>query len=101
MKYISNHFAENISLEDLARSTDPAGLLAGRLLILESRQPGEAYAAMIRQAGAAIAEQRRQPQFASLPDSAADADEDRVRGLLLRAGMAVLEGLLAQKAGPP
>jgi hypothetical protein len=98
---VLNDSQPDISLEDLARSSDPAGLLAGRLLVLETRQPAEAYDAMIRQAGPAIAEQRDQPQFASLPDGGQAGCAEHVRGLLLRAGMAVLEGLLAQKEARP
>jgi len=87
----------DIPLEEIARSSDPAGLLARRLILLESREPSEDYQRLIRNAGRAIEERRSQPVFASLPDSTAGQTEEQIRETLIGAGTVVLDSLLAQR----
>lgn len=87
----------DVSLEDLARSNDPAGLLAQRLVLLESRQPIDDYRAIIADARDAIEAQSSAPTFASLPDVAGPMSEEQVRSVLLKAGLAALDQMLAQK----
>lgn len=87
----------DVPLEDIAKSTDPAGLLARQLILLETRQPTEDYQRLVRDAGLAMQERRSQPVFASLPDSTAGQTGEQVRSTLIRAGTAVLDILLAQR----
>ncbi|MDP6546559.1 MAG: DNA repair exonuclease [Phycisphaerae bacterium] len=87
----------DLSLEDLAGSNDPAGLLAGRLLLLDRKTPEEPYLELIAAARRAIQEQRSGSVFASLPDSTDRSDDEEVRGMLVKAGLTMLDHLLAQK----
>ena len=87
----------DLSLEDIARSRDPAGLIAQRLILLKRREPLEAYQDMIRKVGNSIEECRSSPVFASLPDSAEQVTDERVRAALMKAGLTILDSLLAQK----
>ncbi len=101
-----DYFAEKVewdatrpdhSLDDLARSTDPVGLLARRLLALERREPAEWYERLIRHGRTTMEEQRRSVAYLALDDSAQPADEEQVRQTLLRAGFAMLDEFIAQK----
>ena len=87
----------DIPLEEVAGSSDPAGLLARRLILLETREPSEDYERLIRDVGRVTGERRSQPVFASLPDSTAGQTEEQIRATLMSAGMAVLDDLLAQR----
>jgi DNA repair protein SbcD/Mre11 len=87
----------DVSLGDLARSNDPAGLLAQQLVLLESRQPIDDYRAIIADARDAIEAQSSVPTFASLPDIAGPMSEEQVRSMLLKAGLTALDQMLAQK----
>ena len=87
----------DMPLENIAGPSDPAGLLARHLILLETRQPSEDYQRLIRDAGFAMEERRSQPVFASLPDSTAGQTEEQIRSTLIRAGTAVLDSLLAQR----
>ena len=87
----------DLALEETARSKDVAGLLAQRILILESREPPEDCQRLINEAKRPIEQSRSISQFAALPDSAEALDEEQIRDLLLRAGHKALDELLAQK----
>jgi len=87
----------DLDLEDIARANDPAGLLARRLLLVDRGAPEEPYLDLIRAAGRAIGQQRSGSVFASLPDSTEQPGGEDVRGMLMKAGLNVLDRLLAQK----
>ena len=87
----------DISLEDIARSADPAGLLARRLLILERRDPPEHYRRFVQESRRQTEESRSSPQFSPLPGRGEPAREEEVRDLLIKAALRILVELLAQK----
>ena len=87
----------DVALEELARSSDPAGLLAQRLLVLDRREPTDAYQDLLANAREAITAQLPVTVFASLPGSGEPLADDDVRDALLRSGFNALDQLLAQK----
>ena len=87
----------DVDLAELARSSDPAGLLAQRLLVLDNREPGEACRDLLAQAREAIAAQIPTTVFASLPNVGEPLTDNEVREALLRSGFRALDELLAQK----
>jgi len=87
----------DLPLEDIARSNDPAGLLAKRLLLLDRQTPDESYHELIRAARQSIQRQRSSSVFASLPDSTDQPTDEEVRGMLRNVGLTMLDHLLAQK----
>ncbi len=89
------------SLDDLARSSDPAGLLARRLLTLERREPAAAYESVMRRGRRAVEEERKLSAYLILDDAMQPPDDEHVRQTLLRAGFAVLDELMAQKEAAP
>ncbi|NLF32715.1 MAG: DNA repair exonuclease [Planctomycetes bacterium] len=89
----------DVALEALARADDPAGLLARRLLVLDARQPREAYEAMLAEARRAVADAWSSMVFSSLDDGAEPLTDEKVRQALLRSGFDALDRLLAQKEG--
>ena len=91
-----NQSRPDISLTQLARAPDPAGLLAQRILVLRDRAPTDTYAALIGRARGPIQEPRARPSFAPLAD-ATELSDDAIRHLLIRAGYGILEDLLAQR----
>ena len=100
LETIEDHSRADIPLEDVARASDPAGLLARRLLLLERRSPEEAYRQLLRQGRAAIERAGGEAAFAGLDDDAALTDQ-HVEQQLVRAGLWLLEELLAQKEPAP
>lgn len=82
-------------LDALARSADPVGLLARKLLLLQGRGGPEARAALLRAAGRRLAEvpQRRHLSATGAPPP----DDGRVAVLLESAALDALDALLAQK----
>jgi len=88
------------ALEDIARTGDPAGLLARRLLILDSRAPVESYDELIDSGQKAIQKRRSAAVFASLDDGAEAPGREDVRDMLTRSGLKMLDSLLAQKEDP-
>ena len=94
---IENRSRPDISLEDVARTRDPAGLLAHRLLLLERRQPSGEYQELISNAKRPIEENQSKNQFLPLPNTGKPVEEQNVRGLLLQAGHRMLDALLEQK----
>jgi len=87
----------DFSLDELARSADPVGLLARRLLALERREPAALYESLLRQGREAIERERRAPGYVMLDDSRALIDDEYVRETLLGAGFATLDEFVAQK----
>ncbi len=87
----------DVALEELARSSDPAGLLAQRLLVLDNKEPTGAYQDLLANAREAITAQLPATLFASLPSSGESLADDDVRDALLRSGFKALDQLLAQK----
>ena len=94
---IENMSRPDISLEDIARTRDPAGLLAHRLLILERREPSSEYQELISNAKRPIEESQSKNQFLPLPNTGKPMEEEKVRGLLLQAGHRMPDSLLEQK----
>lgn len=82
-----------LALEELARTSDPPGLLARKLLALERHEPeGES---LVREARRRMEELSERKPWSSLGSGAPAADA--VRAHLLRAGEQALEELLAQQ----
>ena len=90
-----------VPLADIARSDDPAGLLAQRLVLLESRRPKDAYHRLIREARSQMDDPRRRGVYAPLPGAADALTDDAVRDLLMKAGLRVLDHLLADGGRAP
>ena len=89
----------DLPLEEVARSSDPAGLLARKLVILGDREPREEYHRLIRGASRAMEGVRSSVSFAALPDATGVQPEDEIRSILMRTGLSMLDSLLAQKGG--
>ena len=89
----------DVRVEEIARSNDPAGLLARRLLLLERREPEAAYRRLIRGASEAIEQQRSRSAFAFVPGAGEAPSEDTARSMLIKTGLSLLDHLLAQKGG--
>ena len=87
----------DLSLDELARSADPVGLLARRLLALERREPAALCESLLRQGREAIERERRSPGYVLLDDSRDPIDDEYVRDTLLGAGFAMLDEFVAQK----
>ena len=87
----------DVDLAELARSSDPAGLLAQRLILLDNGEPREACQDLLARAREAITAQVPTTVFASLPDVGEPLTDDEVREALLRSGFKALDELLAQK----
>lgn len=94
---VRNLSRPDVSLEELSREKHPVGLLARRLLILDTRQPADEYNELIRQGGGAIEQQKEGVYFSSLADNAEPLEESQVRETLQAAGWSILDNLLSQK----
>lgn len=84
-----------VALETLSEHTDPAGLLASRLLILDRPSDDTERQEMIANARHHLAFLARDTRWSSLQPSA--LDEEQTVELLRRAGSRLLERLLAQR----
>lgn len=84
-----------LELESIARHDHPPGLLARRLISLQSEDA--AAAGLLRRARHDLAAVARESHWASL--DAAEPDEATLREWLIDAGMQALEEMLAQPAG--
>jgi len=71
--------------------------LAQQLLVLDRREPTDAYQDLLAGAREAMTAQLPPTVFASLPNSGEPLGDDDVRGTLLRSGFKALDQLLAQK----
>jgi DNA repair exonuclease SbcCD nuclease subunit len=90
----------SLSLEDIARSPDPAGLLARRLVVLDKGEPAAELARLLAAGRQAIDRRRGGSVFALLEADVGAMDDAAVRQTLLSAGERLLEELLAQKEAP-
>jgi len=86
----------DVDLDELAKSSSPVGLLARRLIVLEKREPVEAFERLVRDGRRAIDAKRRLQVFATELGKDEPSD-DEVVATLCRAGTLVLDELLAQK----
>jgi len=82
-------------LAALARTADPVGLLARKVLLLQGRAEPDARRALVREAGRRLAEVLQRRHLGAI--GAAAPGEDRVAALLEAAALDALEALLAQK----
>ncbi|MBS3820884.1 MAG: DNA repair exonuclease [Phycisphaerae bacterium] len=94
---VVNNTAAAVDLDERARSDDPAGLLARRLIVLERREPAEEYHRLIAEGRRQVADVRSKPAFGLLSDG--QDDEEELRMQLLRAGNDLMEDLLAKREG--
>jgi len=72
-------------------------LLVQWLLVLDSREPSDAYESLPANARETIMKQLPATVFAALPGADERLTDDDVRGALLRSGFRALDQLLAQK----
>jgi len=112
---VEDRTTSRLALDELARSNDPLGLLARRVLTLEQGQPEEEYRRLIRAGGESISQARAAAPFAALEMAPSDAgefgednregggglDEQHIRRQLLAAGRALLDQLHAQREETP
>ena len=82
-------------LDALARSADPVGLLARKLLLLQGRGEPEARRALLRAARRRLAEVPRRRHLSAI--GTAPPDAERLVALLEAAALDALDALLAQK----
>jgi DNA repair exonuclease SbcCD nuclease subunit len=94
---IENQTRPDIDLENVARSNDPAGLLARRLMVLDEGRPDEEYNALLQRARPGLDKQRATNEYASLPDNQQPLSDERIRDLLFEAGIATLDKLLSKE----
>lgn len=90
--------APALDLEELARSSDPAGLLARKLLILQAGE-NEERQALIQDAQQRLTPVVNQRAFATLDSDR--SDPERIAGLLESAALRALDELLAQREASP
>lgn len=86
---VIDHSRPDLNLEVIARTNDPAGILARHLLNLQ-----QGNADLIRDVLPQLRDVTSNPVYSSLEDG--QPDESRARDLLLSSGMRVLDGLLEQ-----
>ena len=86
----------DVALEEIARSNDPVGLLAERLLVLDRREPPEAYEDLITKAREAVTAKLPATVFGVLAGAGEPPADNDVREALLRSGFKALDQLLAQ-----
>ena len=84
-----------IQLDQLAERSDPPGLLARRLLILDGPPDGPERRALLDAAREKLDAQAREKQWSALRVDA--LDDEIASGWLRRSGMRLLDKLLAQR----
>jgi exonuclease SbcD len=84
-----------LDLEQIASSSDPAGLLARRIQTLESGEQTDEYQKLLAEGRAAMLHVQARNQF--IPLQATPPDDEQVREVLLEAGLRVLDALMTQK----
>jgi predicted phosphodiesterase len=92
-----NLTSPDILLEEIGKSNDPAGLLARHLIMLEQREPPDAYQELLERAKQTIGKIHSRTEFAPLIEVGQGLKENQVRDLLVKAGLRLLDELLAQK----
>lgn len=86
-----------VDLEELARSSDPAGLMAARLLLIRGPAGAEKRAELLRSARERLAPIAGRRQFRPLAEP--PLPDDEIARLLEAAALEALDALLAQKEG--
>lgn len=94
---VSNLSRPSLPLADIARSGDPAGLLARRLIVLDTGEPAGELARLVAAGREAMEQRRRATVFVPLEADVRPLDDAAVRATLLSAGERLLEELLSQK----
>jgi len=95
---IRNRAKANFNLEDLAHGSDPPGILAKNLLILENKEPNGIYMELILKAKDLLNNIDSNPNY-QIDQISEKLDDDQLRQVMIRAGTHTLERLLAQKEG--
>ncbi|HVS11653.1 MAG TPA: DNA repair exonuclease [Planctomycetota bacterium] len=89
--------AEELDLETLGRESDPAGILARKLLVLRGPADSAERIELLAGARRALEQEANQGAWAALEPPR--LDDERLAELLAQAGQTALEELLAQRAG--
>jgi hypothetical protein len=87
----------DVDLEELARSNDPVGLLAGKLLMLSRGEPAEEYADFLDRAREDMSRRVATKLLTARACRPDEMTDEQTRDVLLRAGFDALDALLAQK----
>ena len=87
--------SRGIPLDELAGRSDPAGLLARRLLLLERPADDSQRRALLAEARRMLEPRTREERWSGL--HAQSPDDDATAQWLQRSGMRLLERLLAQR----
>jgi len=96
---IQNETRPDVALEELARSSDPVGLLAQKLLVLDREEPDDEYRSLLSNAREAIKDKLPQTVYTSLPDYKEQLTDGEIKNVLSQSGFKALDLLLAQKEG--
>ena len=99
---ITNAAAPSIDLAKRATRSDPAGLLAKRLVLLKNEEADEEYCAMLTRARAAIVSSDVWKAFSAIaPGQATDITDAELVKMLSAVGVKALDAMLAQKEAQP
>jgi DNA repair exonuclease SbcCD nuclease subunit len=90
----------DVDLEELARSNDPVGLLAEKLLMLSRGEPAEEYADFLDRAREDMSRRVATKLLTARACRPDEMTDEQIRDALLRAGFDALDSLLAQKEAP-
>ena len=99
IEQLENKVLPEIPLQELAKRSDPPGLLAQRLLLLNEPQENPERRKLLAEAQQKLAERSRKPQWERLQKP--PPDEEQTAAWLHRSGIRLLEELLAQQAQQP
>jgi DNA repair exonuclease SbcCD nuclease subunit len=99
---IEDRTAPAMDLRALARSKDPAGLLARKLLVLESGEPAGELQRILKRGRAAVGEIYAIPAFRALGDEEGETlDDEALRTRMLRSARSLLDTLFEQREAAP
>lgn len=93
---IINETKPDLNLEDIAKTKDPPGLLAKKLITLETKEPVDTYRELISSAEASLNDVYHNPSY-QVDEPGQTATEEEVRKLLIQSGTYALEQLIAQQ----
>ena len=94
---VENDARPNIPFAEWGSRADPAGLLARRLGLLDSRTPADEYDELIDAARNSISASTIRREFEGVTDRTLGADDDELAATLLAAGARALDTMLAGK----